>query len=68
MRRYIDEYFEVPEEQTLKPSPEELKEIVLSKHNEGMKTFEIVRELQETLWLVKPPTTKVAGIQRAEGR
>ena len=25
MRRYIDEYFETPEEQTLKPSHEELK-------------------------------------------
>lgn len=56
MRRYINEYFETPEEQTLKPSHEELKEIIIHKHNEGMTTNEIVKYLQDSLHLFNDET------------
>lgn len=52
MRRYIDEYYEIPEEQWL-TSPEEIKKFVLEKHNAGLSVSEIVKELQDFIYIFK---------------
>ena len=41
MRRYIDEYYEIPERQWLWPNPDEIKRIVLEKHNAGISVEDI---------------------------
>lgn len=51
MRRYIDEYYELPIYQRYLVTPEKIKEIVIKMHNEGSSTKEIVRHLQEELYL-----------------
>ena len=51
MRRYIDEYYEVPEKQWLSPKPEEIKAIVLEHHNNGKSAEDIVKILQEQLYI-----------------
>jgi hypothetical protein len=51
MRRYIDEYFELPIYQRYSVTPEKIKEIVVKMHDEGSSTEEIVEHLQEELYL-----------------
>ena len=51
MRRYIDEFYEVPERQWLSPNPDEIKQIVLEKHNAGISVEDIVKHLQELMYI-----------------
>ena len=51
MRRYIDEYYEIPEKQWLSPNPDEIKQIVLGKHNAGISVEDIVRHLQKVMYI-----------------
>ena len=51
MRRYIDEYYEIPERQWLSPNPDEIKQIVLEKHNAGISVENIVRHLQDIMYI-----------------
>ena len=51
MRRYIDEYYEVPEEQWLSPSPEEIKEEVLRRNKNSESIEDIVKYLQEWMYI-----------------
>lgn len=51
MRRFIDEYFELPEEQWLIPTFESIKKDVLEHHEQGMKIEEIVKYLQERYYV-----------------
>ena len=51
MRRYIDEYYELPDEQWLSPSPEEIKETVLKLHDNGESNDQIVKYLQEWMYI-----------------
>ena len=53
MRRFIDEYYETPDEQWLTIGPQEIKNFVLEKHNEGLFVSEIVKELQEFLYIFR---------------
>lgn len=51
MRRYIDEFYEIPERQWLSPNPDEIKQIVLEKHNAGISIEDIVKHLQELMYI-----------------
>jgi len=51
MRRYIDEFYEIPERQWLSPNPDEIKQIVLEKHKAGISVEDIVRHLQELMYI-----------------
>jgi len=51
MRRYIDEYYELPIYQRYSVTPEKIKEIVVKMHDEGSSTEAIVEHLQEELYL-----------------
>ena len=51
MRRYIDEFYEIPERQWLSPNPDEIKQIVLEKHNAGISVEDIVRYLQDRMYI-----------------
>ena len=51
MRRYIDEFYEIPERQWLSPNPDEIKQIVLKKHNAGISVEDIVRHLQDRMYI-----------------
>lgn len=51
MRRFIDEYFEVPEKQWLIHNYDSIKKDVLEHHAHGMKVEEIVEYLQERYYL-----------------
>lgn len=51
MRRFIDEYYELPEEQWLGPNPESIKEMVLQQYKLGKTIDEIVKYLQTELYI-----------------
>ena len=51
MRRYIDEFYEIPERQWLSPNPDEIKQIVLEKHNAGISVEDIVKHLQKLMYI-----------------
>ena len=51
MRRYIDEYYEIPGKQWLTPNPDKIKQIVLEKHNSGISVEDIVRHLQKIMYI-----------------
>lgn len=51
MRRFIDEYFELPEEQWLIPTYNSIKKDILEHYEQGMKVEEIVEYLQERYYL-----------------
>jgi len=51
MRRYIDEYYELPIYQRYSVTPEKINEIVVKMHDEGSSQEEIVEHLQEELYL-----------------
>ena len=51
MRRYIDEYYEISEEQWLSPTPKEIKNIVLEHHKNGESVEEIVKYLQDYMYI-----------------
>jgi len=51
MRRYIDEFMELPESTWLKPDFKGIKEIVLEYNKNGLTPDEIVRRLQEELYI-----------------
>jgi hypothetical protein len=51
MRRYIDEYYELPEKQWLGPNPESIKEMVLQQYKLGKTVDEIVKYLQTELYI-----------------
>ena len=51
MRRYIDEYLEPPERQWYVPDFEGIKDKVHCYFNNGLKPEEIVKKLQEELYI-----------------
>jgi len=51
MRRYIDEYYELPEKRWLGLSPGSIKELVLQQYKLGKTVAEIVRYLQSELYI-----------------
>ena len=53
MRRYIDEFYETPDREWLSPSPKEIKEEVLKRHNNGESVEEIVKFLQEWMYIFR---------------
>lgn len=71
MRRYIDEFYEIPERQWLSPNPDEIKQIVLEKHKAGISVEDIVKHLQklmyifldeeETIWETKVVENIISG-------
>lgn len=52
MRRFIDEYFELPGKQWLIPTYDSIKQDVLEHHEQGMKVKEIVEYLQKRYYLL----------------
>lgn len=51
MRRYIDEYYEDGDDIWLSPTSNEIKQTVLQQHQEGKSVSEIVKYLQEWLYI-----------------
>jgi len=51
MRRYIDEYFELENKTNLTPNFGEIKLIILNLHKEGKSINDIVKHLQEILYI-----------------
>ena len=51
MRRYIDEYLEPPEREWLTPNFEGIKNKVFEYHKNGMSVDEIVKQLQEDIYI-----------------
>ena len=51
MRRYIDEYFELENKTNLTPNFGEIKSIILNLHKEGKSINDIVKHLQEMLYI-----------------
>lgn len=51
MRRFIDEYYEPKKRQWLSPSPDGIKEEVLKFHSKGVTNENIVKYLQEWLYI-----------------
>jgi hypothetical protein len=51
MRRYIDEYLEPPEREWLTPNFEDIKNKVFEYHKNGLNPEEIVKKLQEDLYI-----------------
>jgi hypothetical protein len=51
MRRYIDEYYEPENRQWLSPTPNELKSFILESHNSGKSIDDIVKLLQDKLYI-----------------